>query len=76
MNQFRRDIDLLKANESTHRWIGNLKEDGAYEVLIHPDFDGEKYFDRTNFDNNKKINTLDDTLKKIIGFEKITYNNL
>lgn len=76
VNQFRRDIDLHKANESTHRWIGNLKENGVYEVLIHPDFDGEKYLDRTNFDKNKVIYTLDDTIQKIVGFEKITYNDL
>ena len=76
VNQFKRDFDLLKAGSSTHRLIGNLHDDGIYEVITHPDYDGEKYLDRTNFDKNRVIYSLADTASKIEDFEKITYNDL
>jgi len=76
VNQFKRDYDLLKTRQSTHRIIGNLRNDDICEVITHPDFDGEKYLDRTNFDKNRIIYSLEDTVSKIEGFDKITYNEI
>lgn len=75
VNQFKRDYDLLKAKQSTHRIVGNLQDD-VCEVITHPDFDGERYLDRTNFDKNRIINSLEDTASKIERFDKITYNDI
>lgn len=76
VNQFYRDYGLLQRGEKTNRIIGNISSDGVYEVITHPDFDGTRYLDRTNFNQNKVINSLHDTLTKIEGLEKITYNEL
>lgn len=56
--------------------IGRMKSDGIYEVIIHPDFDGNVYFDTTNLDSNRNVRLLEDTIKKLSGIEKTTYKDL
>lgn len=56
--------------------IGRMKSDGIYEVIIHPDFDGNVYYDTTNLDSNRNARLLEDTIKKLSGIEKTTYKDL
>ncbi|MDD3037982.1 ChbG/HpnK family deacetylase [Bacteroides sp.] len=67
INQFVCDME----NSRTKR-IGDINKLKLIEIIIHPDFDGKKYIDRTNFlkNNNTLIyNTLADTAMKISRFE-------
>lgn len=52
---------------------GQISRDGVFEVIVHPDYDGENYIDRTNFDSFRNLFTLDNTTEKLKGFEKISY---
>ena len=76
VNQFYVDYELLRRGWKPDRLFGNLKMKEDYEVITHPDFQEGVIVDLTNFDKDKKVYAYSDTVKKLSGFEKITYNEL